>query len=678
MRVVVWFWSSLLACCACAVSPAWVHAQLVVGERAVSLAGSRTVVVREDELTVLTHAPRVRGDGRVALVLAVPAGTTLAHAGVVPSERIDRLDLLTAPRLTERWERDPCDARARAERGLRPMGGDGGEEVSPAEGYATPGRPPVAQPGALADPLDRAPYDMELVEPASVEELGAFFDAHGLVRPARLSELDVTGRAFVVAITELPPHEGDVEMPALRVSYHQPALELLLSLESLGPRERHVDRVLFAIQRGERMGVAGHDARSPTDLVVRSLEPREIASVHQALFEQALAPDPAAFVLEHAMPASLCDACPGGAAMRADDLSTLGAGLAFPAGVLVRGHVDVVPPSTAATMEVRVEGDRAFAPILERRVRQQSGLRFCYERILESHPGLGLTVTVPVVRPAGRAPLVVGMPTSSLEAAQLSGCVRGILARLEVPEVQAPATAQIRLTFRARPRASGRTTMRHEWIVTRLHARAAGDVDAADVQLVPMLGVSSERDAFFEPTPPAPSVEGLELARPPVLPRFDVRYAVHHAWEGPLACESPVRGAWGAPLEGEVPAAVRVDVEAEPATREQLLAQLVDAPPALVPPAPESVPREALPREVAPAARQAPSSASAEDRPSASDAPSAALCSTSHRPHGAPWVLASFVTLVACRRRSVRALLTTAPASPTTRLPNTTRGGAVW
>ncbi len=80
-----------------------------------------------------------------------------------------------------------------------------------------------------------------------------------------------------------------------------------------------------------------------------------------------------------------------------------------------------------------------------------------------------------------------------------------------------------------------------DWVLTRLHARYTKE-NLGD-------------DLVFRVAPPI--VGGRELtaadgklehgARPDSINNFQGRYAVRHAWTGPVACQAPRRGIWGGP-----------------------------------------------------------------------------------------------------------------------------------
>jgi MYXO-CTERM domain-containing protein len=83
------------------------------------------------------------------------------------------------------------------------------------------------------------------------------------------------------------------------------------------------------------------------------------------------------------------------------------------------------------------------------------------------------------------------------------------------------------------------------YVLTRLHARYGKD--------------GAPNDLVFRAAPPI--VGGRELrggadgqlehgAQPSGTNNFQGRYAIRHAWTGPVACEAPVRGRWGGPPPG--------------------------------------------------------------------------------------------------------------------------------
>jgi hypothetical protein len=91
-------------------------------------------------------------------------------------------------------------------------------------------------------------------------------------------------------------------------------------------------------------------------------------------------------------------------------------------------------------------------------------------------------------------------------------------------------------------------------VLTRLHARYGKDGAPNDLVFkaaAPVVGGREQRDGQGH-------LE--ERARPDSINNFQGRYAIRHAWTGPIQCENPMRGRWGGPPDG------RDQIATQPAT----------------------------------------------------------------------------------------------------------------
>jgi MYXO-CTERM domain-containing protein len=92
-------------------------------------------------------------------------------------------------------------------------------------------------------------------------------------------------------------------------------------------------------------------------------------------------------------------------------------------------------------------------------------------------------------------------------------------------------------------------------VLTRLHARYGKDI-TNDLEFKAAPGIVGGREFVIDAqTHPgaglprqAPALE--EGAQPSSMNNFQGRYAIRHAWEGPIACNAPVRNRWGGPWQG--------------------------------------------------------------------------------------------------------------------------------
>ena len=81
-------------------------------------------------------------------------------------------------------------------------------------------------------------------------------------------------------------------------------------------------------------------------------------------------------------------------------------------------------------------------------------------------------------------------------------------------------------------------------MLTRLHARYGKDVMANDLVFKEATGIAGGREFLNK--------DGIaeKGAQPSGMNNFQGRYAIRHAWTGPIACENPRRGVWGGPPAG--------------------------------------------------------------------------------------------------------------------------------
>jgi hypothetical protein len=82
-------------------------------------------------------------------------------------------------------------------------------------------------------------------------------------------------------------------------------------------------------------------------------------------------------------------------------------------------------------------------------------------------------------------------------------------------------------------------------VLTRLHARYGKDGVPNDLVFKQAPAIVGGREITGD------NGRLEERARPDEYNNFQGRYAIRHAWTGPIACESPRRGVWGGPPDGQ-------------------------------------------------------------------------------------------------------------------------------
>lgn len=198
---------------------------------------SVVVVMRDEADTVLVIRPDYDGPAQdLALVIPVFGEIATGGVGFVAPELFERVDETTAPRLIERWERDPC-APAQAE----------------AAGTSSAGRVLGGVYGqyelSIADPVERGPYELEVVPDAAA--LSSWLRERGYASTASAEPLlpPALARAepsFVVAEVDANTLAADARAEArpAAVRVHYLAERLLLPL---GGPSRIDDRALVVL-----------------------------------------------------------------------------------------------------------------------------------------------------------------------------------------------------------------------------------------------------------------------------------------------------------------------------------------------------------------------------------------------------------------------------------------------
>jgi hypothetical protein len=90
-----------------------------------------------------------------------------------------------------------------------------------------------------------------------------------------------------------------------------------------------------------------------------------------------------------------------------------------------------------------------------------------------------------------------------------------------------------------------------DFVLTRLHARYGKEL-TDDLRFKAATPIVGGREHVHG--------EGGKLeegSRPDSMNNFQGRYAIRYAWEGPIACDKPIRNRWGGPPSGEPPMGVQ-------------------------------------------------------------------------------------------------------------------------
>ncbi|MBW2463613.1 MAG: DUF2330 domain-containing protein [Deltaproteobacteria bacterium] len=289
------------------------------------------VLMRDGDHTVLSLQNHYDGPPEdFALIVPVPTAVEEGDIRVLSRDLFDRVDRLTAPRLVEYWEQDPCPR----DDGLA-LGPDDDEASQPSPVTAE-SEPTAYEPRESREPTGVAvaarfsvgEYDFEVLDAEQSVGLERWLRRHGYQVPdgaeALLRPYVHAGMKFVVAkvdVRRLPAGRG--ALSPLRIHYRTDALSLPLRPGALNSRGA-ADLIVVILARGVRYEAANYpNFAVPTNLDVAANTGDAFGPFYAALFDRMVDLHPDAALTEYAWDAASCDPCPV-PPLSADEVATLG------------------------------------------------------------------------------------------------------------------------------------------------------------------------------------------------------------------------------------------------------------------------------------------------------------------------------------------------------------------
>lgn len=281
---------------------------------------SMVVLMREGTNTVLSMQNNYQGPPEdFALVIPVPTVLTEDQVKILPSEVFAHVDALSAPRLVEYWEVDPCDpfdctgcvdAAASGDPTARERDDEGGVTV---EAQFTVGEYEVVILSASDSMgLDTWLRDNDYNIPPGAEPILAPYVAAGT-------------KFFVAKVdpSKVSFENGQAALSPLRFHYDSEDFSLPVRLGLLN--SQGIQDLIVNILAQDRYEVANYDnAFIPTNVRVQNEVRDEFGVFYESLFTELLDKQPGAVVTEYSWDASTCDPCPT-PPLEPSELATLGA-----------------------------------------------------------------------------------------------------------------------------------------------------------------------------------------------------------------------------------------------------------------------------------------------------------------------------------------------------------------
>ncbi len=286
---------------------------------------TQVVLMREGTRTVLSMQNNYQGPAEdFAMVIPVPVVLKKEQVKTLPREVFTRIDTLSAPRLVEYWEVDPCYVEPKYE---------------DAESLALPAPAPGAavRGGGLGGLVkvearfEVGEYDVVILSAKDALALEVWLKQNKYRIPEGAAPLFrpyvQRGLKFFVAKVnskKVTFEKGMAKLSPLRFHYDTETFELPVRLGLINAKDKQ-DLIVHVLGRNQRYELANlPNVTIPTNIDLAPSARSEFPFFYVSLFDRTLAKNPKAVVTEYAWQASTCDPCPT-SPLSAEDFATLGA-----------------------------------------------------------------------------------------------------------------------------------------------------------------------------------------------------------------------------------------------------------------------------------------------------------------------------------------------------------------
>jgi hypothetical protein len=286
---------------------------------------TQVVLLRDGVRTVLSMANEYQGPPEgFAMVVPVPVVLQKENVKTLPPGVFERVDRLSAPRLVQYWEQDPCD-HPRGHGGLvyaKDVSAMAPRSVSVAT--SSPSQVRVEAEFSVGE------YEIVILSAQDSTALDTWLRQNGYRIPEGaepvLRPYVARGSKFFVAkvnVAKVRFEGGKAMLSPLRFHYDDDTFQLPVRLGLLNSHGVQ-DLIVHVLARGQRYEVANYQNLTiPTNVELNEAAIPSFGAFYVALFDKTVEKAPGAVVTEYAWDASKCDPCPG-PTLDAGDLATLG------------------------------------------------------------------------------------------------------------------------------------------------------------------------------------------------------------------------------------------------------------------------------------------------------------------------------------------------------------------
>lgn len=284
---------------------------------------TQVVLMREGTKTVLSMQNRYDGPtADFAMVIPVPVVLQQADVKTLEDAVFAKLDVLTAPRLVEYFEEDPCYNYQ------WPEFADAGQVFDASSNNDSP-------PVTVEAQFKVGEYDIAVLSAQDSTALETYLSQNDYTIPtgaaAYFEPYVQAGMYFFVAKVDVAlTHQvnGKTVLSPLRFAYESTDFSLPVRLGMINSQGTQ-DLIIYTLGLAQRYEVSNRpNVTIPTNIEVVDAIRESFGTFYQSLFTRTLKENPDAVVTEYSWMSSGCDPCPG-PVLDGADLLTLGADL-FP------------------------------------------------------------------------------------------------------------------------------------------------------------------------------------------------------------------------------------------------------------------------------------------------------------------------------------------------------------
>jgi MYXO-CTERM domain-containing protein len=312
---------------------------------------TQVVLMRKGTRTVLAMQNTYKGPPQdFAMVVPVPVVLHEGDVKTLSKQVFDDVERMSAPRLVEYWEQDPCFKEREGDYDMAVA------EAAPA-GAAMGSSAGGGYQVTVEAKFTVGEYDIEILSAKDSTGLDAWLKDHQYKVPPGAEPLlrpyvEGGSKWFVAKVDPKKVHmvDGHVALSPLRFHYDSDefALPIRLGLANSNGKQDLIVNILAPDQRYE---VANYkNVTIPTNLDVTDAVRDKFAAFYTALYDRTVERNPGAVVTEYAWAAGSCDPCPG-PTLTPETLESLG--------------LDVLDTFTPAQQAARDAADAAYKQLTD-------------------------------------------------------------------------------------------------------------------------------------------------------------------------------------------------------------------------------------------------------------------------------------------------------------------------